>query len=126
MFDMFKVKRKIDTPAEELLENIRSILYPPCELKEEVDEKTGEKIKFQVDYSIDMNLDAAIIDVTNGHSDEVVLHTLNDVLERLQKIRSLLEANLELHPDAKYYIVDTKREFTPVDILALDDGVSLD
>jgi len=106
----FTVKKKINTPAEQRLEEIKDILFPPSSVREKYDEENDKFIKYQIDYSIDMNLDGAIIDIQNGLADKVVLNTLNDTLDRLYKVRELLEAHAQIDKDAEYIIVDTKRE----------------
>jgi len=111
----FTVKKKINTPAEQRLQEIKDILFPSSELKQKYDETTDKLIKYQIDYSIDMNLDGAIIDVQNGVADEVVLNTLNDTLDRLYKVRELLEAHAQIDKDAEYIIVDTKRDSSEIE-----------
>ena len=81
----FKVERKPNTPAEEKLEQIKNILFPPSKLEESLD-KDGSLYKWQVDYSADMNLDAALIDLQEGHNDTVVQNTIKGVLLSLEEI----------------------------------------
>jgi len=111
----FTVKKKIETPADQKIEEIKNILFPPSSLKEKYDEDKDEIIKYQVDYSIDMNLDAAIIDIQEGYADKTVLNTLNDTLDRLYKIRELLEAHAQIDKEAQYIIVDTKRDDSEIE-----------
>ena len=111
----FIVKKKVETPADIRLEEIKNILFPPSSLKEKYDEEKDKTVKYQVDYSIDMNLDAAIIDIQSGYNDEPVLNTLNDTLDRLYKVRELLEAHAQIDKDAEYIIVDTKRDNSDLD-----------
>lgn len=111
MFGMFSVKKKVETPAEQRLEEIRNILFPPHEAKESLDKKTGEVIKYYVDYSADLNLDSALYDMREGYSDEIVQKTVQDVIDRLYKVRDLVNASqVEFDPDAKYIIVDNRKE----------------
>ena len=51
----FKVEKKPSTPAEQQIELIRNILFPPPKLNEDFGED-GNLHKWQVDYSADMNL----------------------------------------------------------------------
>ena len=109
MFNMFSVKKKDpETPAEIKLEEIKSLLFPPLELRESM--KDGDIIKYHIDYSIDTNLDSAITDVQEGYNDKSVIETLADVLNRLYKVRELLEAYMEIDKEAQYIIVDNKKE----------------
>jgi len=105
----FTVKKKIETPADEKIEEIKNILFPPSSVREKYDEEQDKTIKYQVDYSIDMNLDAAIIDLQSGYNDETVINTLNDTLDRLYKVRELLEAHAEIDKNAEYIIVDSMK-----------------
>ena len=104
----FSVKKKVDTPAEKKLEEIRDLLFPKNESRETVD-KTGEEVKYQVDYSADMNLDAALIDIQEGYVDEVVENTIRDVSNRLYKVREVLNAWQEIDHDSNYIIYESKK-----------------
>jgi hypothetical protein len=99
------VQKKINTPAEEKLDQIKSILFPPLKLDEEFD-KDGSSIKYHIDYSADSNLDAVLMDLQEGFNDEASHKTLNDVIIRLNRVRRLLEAFAQLDPNAKYIIVE--------------------
>ena len=105
----FKVERKPNTPAEEKLEQIKNILFPPSKLEESLD-KDGSLFKWQVDYSADMNLDAALIDLQDGNNDKVVHNTIKGVLTSLEEVRKILEAHMELNQEAKYIIVENPRD----------------
>ena len=103
MFGMFTVKKKNpETPAEIKIEEIKNLLFPPLELKETI--KDGDIMKYHIDYSIDTNLDSAITDIQEGYNDKSVIDTLSDVLNRLYKVRELVEAHMELDKDAQYII----------------------
>ena len=99
MFKFFKPKPK--TPAEEKIEHIIQMLFPPCKT-----EKDSKGNKFHVDYSADSNLDAALIDLQEGYNDPAAHKTILDVVKRLCKIRKMLEVYVELDKDAKYIIVE--------------------
>jgi len=62
-------------------------------------------MKFHIDYSVDTNLDAVLMDLQEGHNDPVSQKTINGVIERLQKARRMLDAFAEIDKDAKYIIV---------------------
>jgi hypothetical protein len=110
MFGLWKVERKPNTPAEEKLEQIRNILFPSPELRHEVDPKTGEAYKWQVEYSADMNLDAALIDLEEGHNDKAVHNTIRGVVDMITEIRDILDAHMELSKEARYILVENKRD----------------
>ena len=102
------VQKKIETPAEIKLEQIRQLLFPSLELNEEIG-KDGSIIKFHVDYSVDSNLDAVLMDLQDGNNDEVTQGTINDVVKKLIEARKLLEAYAEFDKEAKYIIVDNPK-----------------
>ena len=95
---MFKPKPK--TTAEEKLEEIKNILFPPFS------KQTNQDIIFLVDYSADSNLQAAVGDLEEGHNDEIVQGTINKVIDRLIEVRKILKAYGEFDTEAKYIIVD--------------------
>jgi len=105
----FKIEKKPLSSAEEKLELIRNILFPPPKLDESYDE-SGKQHKWQVDYSADMNLYAASIDIQEGHADQAVLNTVNDVHDRLMKVRDILEEYMELSKEADYIVVENLKE----------------
>lgn len=120
MFGMFSVKRKVETPAEQKLEEIRNILFPPSSTEEAVDKETGDVLKYEVDYSADINLYGALIDIQEGYSDETVQNTVKDVHDRLLKIRKLLNSDIDWNTDeSKYVVVDNKHQ--ELDIIAAED-----
>jgi len=101
----WKIEKKVETPADEKLEQLKKILFPPLELKEEMG-NDGTKIKFHIDYSVDSNLDAVLMDLEEGQNDPVARRTISKVVDRLNEARRLLEAYAELDHEAKYIIVD--------------------
>lgn len=114
----WKIVKKSWTPADQTLEQIKNILYPPLLLKSETT-KDGETMKYHVDYSADSNLDAALIDLQEGHNDPVVQKTINTVVKRLHQVRKILEAYPQLDNEAKYIIVDDMEE--ELDVRAAED-----
>jgi len=114
----WKVKKKIDTPDQEKLERIKNLLFPPLVLKEEM-AKDGQMIKYHVDYSIDSNLDAVLMDLQEGHNDPACHKTLNTIITRLNRIRILLDAYAEIDADARYILVDDMGE--DADVRAAED-----
>jgi hypothetical protein len=95
---MFKAKPK--TTAEQKLEEIKNILFPPFA------KQSKEDITFLIDYSADSNLQAVITDLEEGHNDEIVQGTINKVIDRLVEVRKILKAYGEFDTDAQYIIVD--------------------
>lgn len=110
----FKVEKKPYTPAEEKIELIRNILFPPSKIKEDYDE-AGKHHKWQVDYSADMNLYAAIIDLQEGHNDKAVHNTINDIHDRLAKVREILDEYMQLSKEADYIIVENMKDDVDVE-----------
>ena len=113
----WSIKRKINTPAEEKIEQIKSILFPPLKLEQE-QQNDGSLIKFHIDYSADSNLDAALLDLQEGYNDPAAHKTIDDVIKRLNRIRRLLEAYAELDKDAKYIIVENMEKDLDVEAAA--------
>jgi hypothetical protein len=69
--------------AEQILEQVANILFPP-------DEPRGEN--GTVDFSADGNLEAAIIDLEIRGADKVCISTLNNVLIQLTAARVAMGA----------------------------------
>lgn len=105
----WKVKKKIETPAEHKLEEIQNILFPRMQLDQKMD-NDGTIVKYHIDYSADSNLDAALMDLVEGYNDKATQETINDVVKRLHKIRKLMEAYAEIDKDAKYIIVENFKD----------------
>lgn len=94
-------KKEPKTPAEEKLQQIQEILFPP--LKRYTD-KDGRK--FHVDYCADTNLQAALHDLEDDFNDENTRKTIKSVEERIINVRKVLEFNQPLDSDAQYVIAD--------------------
>ena len=101
----WKVKRQSNTPADQKLEQIKQLLFPPLELREEIS-SDGSVVKYHIDYSVDSNVDAVLMDLQDGQNDAIAHATLNKVVTRLNKARKLLEAYAVLSKEASYIIVD--------------------
>jgi hypothetical protein len=112
------VQKKIDTPDQEKIEKIKNLLFPPLVLKEEM-AKDGQMMKYHVDYSVDSNLDAVLMDLQEGHNDPVCHKTLNTIISRLNNVRILLDAYAQIDSEARYIIVDDMGD--EVDVRAADD-----
>jgi hypothetical protein len=99
MFKIFKMKPK--TTAEVKLEQISKIMFPPLELH--ID-KDGNK--YHIDHSLDTNLEAALMDLEEGHNDAASQKTIRSVTEQIIRIRKLLEAYQLIDDEAKYFIAE--------------------
>lgn len=96
--------RKRMSESDKKLKEVADILFPKTKVLQKVEE--GEKIKYMVDYSIDNNLYAALIDLQEGHNDKACHNTINKCIEALNKVRTILEAHMFLDEEAKYIMVD--------------------
>lgn len=105
----WKVEKKPLTSADQKIEEIKNLLFPQLELHEEMG-SDGSTIKYHVDYSVDSNIDAALIDLIDGNNDTIVQSTLSKAVTRLNKARKILEAYASLDKDAKYIIVDNGKD----------------
>ena len=101
----WKVERKAETSAEIKLEQVKKALFPPLIVREEMT-ADGQVMRYHVDYSVDSNLDAALMDLQEGNNDSLTQDTINKVVARLNEVRRLLEAYAQLDKDAKYIIVE--------------------
>ena len=81
---------------------IADLLFPNPDIQ--IEPQSGEV--YQVDYSADMNLDSALIDLRDGRNDKTVHTTIQDVLERLYQVRSILQVSYDIDPRAQMIIVD--------------------
>lgn len=105
MFNI-KLNKKIETPAEQKLEDIKNILFPP--LKSYIDK---EKNKFHIDYSADTNLTSVLLDLEEGYNDEASQKTIRGVIDQIDKVRKVLEFYQSLDKDAKYILSDDYENF---------------
>ena len=83
----FIVRKKTSTPEGQKLAEIRELLFPRMELRE-----TKDGDKYYVNSDLDVNLDSALMDLRSGYNDEVVQNTIDGAVEKLSKIRQILEA----------------------------------
>lgn len=104
MFKFFNMKKVKSTPADEKLSQIENILFPPIQYKTDENGK-----KYMIDSSADMNLDAALYDLEDGHNDEVSRKTIRGIATRLYEVRKLLHPAASLG-EAEYLIVDDLAE----------------
>lgn len=90
--------------SDKKLNEIKELLFPKTVVRETMEE--GEKIKYMIDYSVDNNLYAVLIDLREGNNDEACHNTINKCIDVLIKVRNLLDASMYLEKDAKYITVD--------------------
>jgi hypothetical protein len=95
------MKRKTVVVRTEELQRIADILFPPLKTVE------GEGGVYQIDYSIDTNLDSALVDLRDGQNDKVVQDTIAKSIDALIEVRKILHAYPELDERSKYLIIDT-------------------
>ncbi|MGZ4849774.1 MAG: hypothetical protein ACXV2C_00110, partial [Candidatus Bathyarchaeia archaeon] len=88
MFKWFKTDPKSE--AELKIEELIQLLFPPLV----VEERDGHK--FHVDNSADANLEAALIDLEEGHNDRGAQNTIRKIADRLFEARKILDAYNEL------------------------------
>lgn len=108
MMKFLKVKKQLPkTSAELQLEKITAILFPTP-----ITEVDKNGTKFMIDYSADINLEAAINDLEEGFNDETSQKTIKNIANRLYEVRKMLEIEAALDADAKYVLVsdDTLKE----------------
>jgi hypothetical protein len=117
MFGWKLVKDRPNTPAEIKLEQIVGILFPPL-----VTQTNENGDKYQVDYSADSNLEAALIDLEDGSNDRVTQKTILTVANNLFEVRKMLEAYAEIDPEAKFFIVDDGVD-DPIDEINNKEGL---
>ena len=95
------MRRKTVVVRPEELQRIADILFPPLKTIEE------EGSVYQIDYSIDTNLDSALVDLRDGQNDKVVQDTIAKTIDALIEVRKILHAYPELDERSKYLIIDT-------------------
>lgn len=108
--NIFPWKKK-PTPEEsqEILEQIKNILFPPLELQETSDNQ-GNRVKFSIDYAIDSNLYAALVDLQDGSNDKITQKTISKAIDRLYEVKKLLGAESKIHKESTYVMVDDPTE----------------
>lgn len=100
MFKFFKKKEEPVTLADEKIDQLKELLFPEPKIEMEGD------MEFYVDSSVDYNLEAALIDLREGHNDDVCQKTLKSIADRLFSARKILQAYYERDESIKYMVVD--------------------
>jgi len=99
MFRFFRKKKK--NTAEEKLDQISKLLFPHYETQ-----KDDQGRVFVVDYSVDSNIFAALMDLQDGNNDPIVHDILDHCNKQLMEAREILDAYSILNKKAEYVIVD--------------------
>ena len=94
------------TPADEKLEEIRNILFPKLLLH-----KNEDGTKVNIDLSVDSNLDYVLMELQDGYNGQDIHHTVSYCIEKLNKIRDILDAYAEIDPEATHLVVETDRPY---------------
>jgi hypothetical protein len=95
------LKPKTVVVRQEDLQRVVDILFPALVTQE------GKDGIFQIDYSVDSNLQSALYDLEEGTNDQVVQDTIKKAIDSLIEARKVLQAYPILDQRAKYVIVDT-------------------
>lgn len=109
---------QLDTAVKQL-EDIKQILFPAFETT-----TTDEGQIIQIDYSADSNLEAALSDIEDGYSDETVQKTIKNVIDRVYKIRKLMNVWQEIKAETQGIVIAAQPS-EPIDdsILARDERI---
>ena len=101
------------------LDDIKQILFPAFETT-----TTDEGQIIQIDYSADSNLEAALSDIEDGYSDETVQQTIKNVIDRVYKIRKLMNVWQEIKAETQGIVIAAQRS-EPIDesILPKDERI---
>lgn len=103
-FSKWFLKKKVETPAEILLEQIQEILFPAPDKRKE------DGIEWYLDSSVDSNLYAAMIDMDDGKTDVITRDTIKKCHDKLYEVRKLLNKFHELDTNSKYVLVDIEEK----------------
>jgi len=109
MFGWKIVRARPSTPAEDKLEQIANILFPPL-----LNKTSSAGDKYQVDFSVDSNLEAALLDLEDGNNDKTCQLTIRTVANKLFQVRNMLEAYAQIDPEAKFLVVDYTEEVSNI------------
>lgn len=99
MFKLFR--RKSTIPSDRKLQEIRDILFPPY-----VKRVDGSGTVYNLDFSVDMNLEAVVSDIEDGYNDRASLNTLRNINDKLIRVRELLDVYQMLDTEAQYVLID--------------------
>lgn len=105
---MGKLAPKPKVLRDDALERVTELLFPTPE------EKDKDGITMVIDYSVDANLQAALIDLEDGTNDQVVRETIRKCIARIQEVRAVLEADHQINEKARYLMVDVPQNKSDV------------
>jgi len=103
---MFWWKKQVtETEAHRQLDAIKKILFPPLETR--TDNKENQ---YQIDKSVDTNLNSILYELQDGVNDGVIHTTINNIIGRLIEARKVIDVYPELDSKTKYVIIDDGTE----------------
>ena len=94
------LKRKTVVVRPEELQKVNDILFPALET---VEMPNGV---YQIDYSVDSNLESALSDLKDGINDESVHTTIQKAIDALIRARAVLHSYPILDERSSYLIID--------------------
>ena len=105
MINWFKNK-KVDiqthteprTYLQKKLNTISDSLFPKYETK-----RDSSGVKYHVDSSVDMNLEAVISDIEDGYVDKNTIQTLKAIAQKINEVRAVLDIMHELDPEVHHF-----------------------
>jgi len=99
MLNFFKKDPVPPTTADRKLQQLKDLLFPEPKLEMEND------MEFYVDSSVDMNIEAVLYDLEEGHNDDVCQNTLRSIANTLFNARKLLQAYYEMDSNINHVVV---------------------
>lgn len=100
----YVIEKENKMSDDDRINEIRKILFP--EIKTHTDNQGN---KFHIDYSVDSNLMAALMDLEDDFNDETCRNTIKGVLDQLEKVRNILGFQQKLEDEAQYILVDDRK-----------------
>ena len=109
MFNWFKNKNvDIKTQTEKLSESqlpahkklnvISDALFPKYDTKLD-----SSGVKYHIDSSVDMNLEAVISDIEDGYVDKNTVQTLKAIARKINEVRAVLDIMHEFDPEVNHF-----------------------
>ena len=104
MFNWFKKvnapieKPESQLPAQKKLNAISDSLFPKYETK-----RDSSGVRYHVDSSVDMNLEAVISDIEDGYVDKSTVLTLKAIAKKINEVRAVLNVMHELDPEVHHF-----------------------
>ena len=107
---MFFNKKRY-TPESDKMKRVIDTLFPQLTTHQEDD------IRFQVDNSVDSNLEAALMDLQSDINDETVHNTIRSCINRIRSLRKTLDIHHLIDLEAQYLMVqppDNEDDFSDI------------